>query len=135
MGYLEKHRQRLSFELKEEFKLRDVLHVVGIPESSYHYHIKMMKKVNPDQGLEDLIQSIFEENDGNYGYRRIHLELGNRGYKVNHKRIQRIMKKLGLKGKKFWRKHASIVLTKVLLEKLRRTLLIVDFILMCPIKS
>ncbi|WP_413229411.1 IS3 family transposase, partial [Heyndrickxia sporothermodurans] len=61
--------------------------------------MKMMKKVNPDQGLEDLIQSIFEENDGNYGYRRIHLELGNRGYKVNHKRIQRIMKKLGLKGK------------------------------------
>ncbi|WP_382285967.1 IS3 family transposase [Heyndrickxia sporothermodurans] len=94
-----------------------------------------MKKVNPDQGLEDLIQSIFEENDGNYGYRRIHLELGNRGYKVNHKRIQRIMKKLGLKGKSSGEKHASIVLTKVLLEKLRRTLLIVDFILMCPIKS
>ncbi|MBL5812690.1 IS3 family transposase, partial [Bacillus sporothermodurans] len=103
-GLSRKAQAALSFELKEEFKLRDVLHVVGIPESSYHYHIKMMKKVNPDQGLEDLIQSIFEENDGNYGYRRIHLELGNRGYKVNHKRIQRIMKKLGLKGKKFWRK-------------------------------
>ena len=64
----------------------------------------MMKKDNPNQALEDLIQSIFDEHNGNYGYRRIHLELRNRGYKVNHKKVQRIMKKLGLKGNKFWRK-------------------------------
>ena len=31
----------------------------------------MMKKENPNQDLEDLIQSIFDENNGNYGYRRI----------------------------------------------------------------
>src|SRR5699024_697938 len=99
-----KAQAALSFELKEEFKLKDVLHLVGIPESSYHYHIKMMKKDNPNQALEDLIQSIFDEHNGNYGYRRIHLELRNRGYKVNHKKVQRIMKKLGLKGNKFWRK-------------------------------
>jgi repressor of nif and glnA expression len=60
-----------------------------------------MKKEKPDQELEECIQSIFDENDGNYGYRRIHLELKNRGYKVNHKKVQRIMKKLGLKGDKF----------------------------------
>ncbi|WP_199860672.1 IS3 family transposase, partial [Oceanobacillus damuensis] len=103
-GLSRKAQAALSFELKEEFKLKDVLQVVGIPESSYHYHIKMMKKENPDQDLEVLIQSIFNEHNGNYGYRRIHLELRNRGYKVNHKKVQRIMKKLGLKGKKFWTK-------------------------------
>jgi putative transposase len=64
----------------------------------------MMKKENPDQALEDLIQSIFDENDQNYGYRRIHLQLRNQGYIVNHKKVQRIMKKLGLKGSKFCRK-------------------------------
>ncbi len=36
-----------------------------------------MKKENPDQELEEKIQSIFEEHDGNYGYRRIQLELKN----------------------------------------------------------
>jgi putative transposase len=77
---------------------------VGIPESSYHYQIKMMQKDNPDQELEDMIQSIFEENDGNYGYRRVQLELGNQGIKVNHKKVQRIMEKLGLKGAKYGRK-------------------------------
>lgn len=51
-----------------------------------------MKKENPNQVLEELIQSIFDVHNENYGYRRIHLELKNRGYKVNHKKVQRIMK-------------------------------------------
>jgi len=63
-----------------------------------------MNKENPKQKLEDDIQSIFDENDGNYGYRRITLELKNKGYKVNHKAVQRIMGKLGLKCSKFSRK-------------------------------
>ncbi|MGX6443974.1 IS3 family transposase [Neobacillus sp. K501] len=96
-----KAQAALSFELKEIFKLKDILQIVGIPESSYHYHIKMMRKENPDQELEESIQSIFEENNGNYGYRRIKLELKNREIKVNHKKVQRIMNELGLKGDKF----------------------------------
>jgi transposase InsO family protein len=63
-----------------------------------------MKKENPDQELEKSIQTIFHEHKGNYGYRRIKLELRNRGIKVNHKKVQRIMTKLGLKGDKFRRK-------------------------------
>ncbi|WP_370643097.1 IS3 family transposase, partial [Sporosarcina sp. ACRSM] len=39
--------------------------------------------------MEEEIQSIFEENAGNYGYRRIQLELENRGMRVNHKKVQR----------------------------------------------
>ncbi len=64
----------------------------------------MIKKENPDQELEARILSIFEENNGNYGYRRVYLELKNRGIKVNHKKVLRIMKKLGIKGDKFIRK-------------------------------
>ena len=81
-----------------------MLQIVDLPESTYHYHIKMMDKVNPNQELEECIQTIFRENHGNYGYRRIHLELRNRGIQVNHKKVQRLMKKLGLKGDKFRRK-------------------------------
>lgn len=62
-----------------------------------------MQADNPDQELEEKIQSIFEENDGNYGYRRVQLELRNRGTRVKHKKVQRIMTKLGLKAKKFMR--------------------------------
>ena len=81
--------------------------MVGIPESSYHYHMKQIRKENPNQELEECIQSIFDENQGNYGYRRVHLELRNRGYKVNHKKVQRMMNKRGLKGNKFKRKSRT----------------------------
>ncbi len=81
-----------------------MLQVIGIPESSYHYHVKKSKLKNPHEELEAMIQSIFEEHKGNYGYRRIRLALKNQGILVNHKKVQRIMRKLGLKGDKFIRK-------------------------------
>ncbi|WP_238389669.1 IS3 family transposase [Virgibacillus sp. MSP4-1] len=105
-----KAQAALSLELKKDFRLKDVLKIVGIPESSYHYHIKMMKRDNPDQELEERIQSIFDEHNGNYGYRRIQLELRNEKRKVNHKKVQRLMKKLGLKADNFFgksRKYSS----------------------------
>ncbi|WP_256866721.1 IS3 family transposase, partial [Streptococcus pluranimalium] len=39
---------------------------------------------------------IYDEHKGNYGYRRIHMELRNRGFMVNHKKVQRLMKVMGL---------------------------------------
>ena len=41
-----------------------------------------------DAQLKQLISDIFNENKGRYGYRRIDLELRNRGYTVNHKKIK-----------------------------------------------
>lgn len=78
--------------------------MVGIPESSYLYHVNKMKEAPRNEELEATILSIFSEHNGNYGYRRIQLELKNRGIRVNHKKIQRIMRKLGIKGNKFTRK-------------------------------
>ena len=54
--------------------------------------------------MENLIQEIFEEHNGNYGYRRIRDELHARGHKVNHKRVKRLMDKRGLQCTKFSRK-------------------------------
>ena len=45
------------------------------------------------------IQTIFEEHKGNYGYRRVYLELRNRGYVINHKKVQRLMQGLGLSAR------------------------------------
>lgn len=49
--------------------------------------------------LSQEISAIYEENKKRYGVRRVHKELINRGYEVNHKRVQRIMHQLGLLGK------------------------------------
>lgn len=50
-----------------------------------------------DAQLKEVIQAIYEEHQGRYGYRRIRDELTNRGHQVNHKRVQRLMKVMGLK--------------------------------------
>lgn len=41
---------------------------------------------------------MYHQNKGRYGYRRILLELANRGYRVNHKKIKRIMSLLDIHG-------------------------------------
>ncbi|WP_049479204.1 IS3 family transposase, partial [Streptococcus oralis] len=64
--------------------------------STYYYHLKQLDGVDKDQELKTEIQVIFTEHKGNYGYRRIHLEPRNRGLVVNHKKVQRLMKVLGL---------------------------------------
>jgi transposase InsO family protein len=46
--------------------------------------------------IKGQITSIYAENKGRYGYRRITSELHNRGYVINHKTVQRLMKKLGI---------------------------------------
>ena len=82
-----------------EFSLDILLKAIKLARSTYYYHLKQLDKPDKDQELKDEIQSIFIEHKGNYGYRRIHLELRNRGYLVNHKRVQRLMEVLNLQAK------------------------------------
>ena len=68
-----------------------------IPRSTYYDSVKKMDRPDPDAELKAEIQAIYNEHESRYGYRRIRDELANRGQKVNHKKVQRIMKELGLK--------------------------------------
>lgn len=43
-----------------------------------------------------LVVTIFNENKGRYGYRRITDEMRNRGYVINHKTVRRLMKEAGV---------------------------------------
>lgn len=47
--------------------------------------------------IKSVIEEIFQTNRGRYGYRRITLELHNRGIVINHKTVLRLMNELGLK--------------------------------------
>ena len=82
-----------------EFSLDILLKAIKLARSTYYYHLKQLDKPDKDRELKAEIQSIFIEHKGNYGYRRIHLELRNRGYLVNQKRVQRLMKVLNLQAK------------------------------------
>ena len=55
-----------------------------------------MKGSDKYKAVKEEITTIYHENKGRYGYRRITAELRNRGFRINHKTVQRLMKLLGL---------------------------------------
>lgn len=84
-----------------------LLKLADIPRSTFYYWVKQFDKPDIDAELKLLIQSIYDEHKGRYGYRRIRDELLNQGYQVNHKKVQRIMKELGLKSVVRMKKYRS----------------------------
>lgn len=82
--------------MSEQFSLAMLLEILALPRSSYYYHIKQLKQVDKNKVLKAKIKMIYDEHKGNYGYRRITLELRNQGFLVNHKKVQRLMKLMSL---------------------------------------
>ena len=74
-----------------------LLELVHMPRSTYYYYVKKSKEPDKYANIKNEIHAIYHENRGRYGYRRITLELQNRGYCINHKTVQRLMKELGIK--------------------------------------
>ncbi|CYK53355.1 IS3 family transposase [Streptococcus pneumoniae] len=98
-GKRERRKTEIVQELMTEFSLVLLLKSIKLARWTYYYHLKQLDKTDKDQELKAEIQSIFIEHKGNYAYRRIYLELRNRAYLVNHKRVQGLMKVLNLQAK------------------------------------
>ena len=81
------------------FRLDLLLETAGLARSTYYYQLKQLDGFDKDKELKAEIQSIYCEHKGNYGYRRMTLELRNRGFMVNHKKVQRLLKVLGLSAR------------------------------------
>lgn len=56
-----------------------------MPRSTYYYYVKQMQKPDKYETIKAEITAIYHENHGRYGYRRITMEMHNRGYMINHK--------------------------------------------------
>lgn len=87
--------------------MKAILKLAEIPRSTYYYWIKNFNCQDKGRKLKNLIQTIYDKHESRYGYRRIRDELTNQGYKVNHKKVQRIMKELGLKSLVRMKKYRS----------------------------
>jgi transposase InsO family protein len=81
-----------------------------MPLSKSTYYFEISKKdvvAERNKDIMDDINEIFASNKRRYGVRRVHRELLNRGYEVNHKRVQRLMHEAGLMGKRPKEKYHS----------------------------
>ncbi len=88
--------------------MKYLLAAMELSKSTYYYEIgkpDIIQERNTD--ISSKIESIFQENKGRYGVRRVCQELAQRGFPVNHKRVQRITNRLGLAGKRPKEKYHS----------------------------
>ena len=77
-------------------------------KSTYYFELGKKDVVaEKNKNLMIEIKEIFEQNKHRYGVRRVYQELVNRGWQVNHKRVQRLMYQMGLFGKRPKEKYHS----------------------------
>lgn len=78
------------------FRLDLLLELAKLARSTYYYHLKKLDKPDKNERIKQEIYTISQEHKGNYGYRRVTLELRNRGFVANHKKVLHLMRELGL---------------------------------------
>ena len=101
-----------------------MLKLSGLARSTYYCYLKQL---NTDKYKceKQEIQEIYNANKGRYGYRRITIEMHNKGYAINHKTVLKLMSILGLKGKR--RKNDKYHSYKGIVGKVADNLLKRDF--------
>ncbi|KEX88492.1 Mobile element protein [Corynebacterium pseudotuberculosis] len=85
--------------LKSYHRLEYLLEAAGIPRSTFFYHQRRLSGPDKHAAIKDAIRESFERNKHRYGYRRVLLDLRNRGWVVNHKLVYKLMRKMGLRAK------------------------------------
>mgnify|MGYP004506748471 CR=1 FL=1 len=92
-------KAKIISELRQKYPLKELLKLSGLACSTYYYYLKQL---NTDKYKceKQEIQEIYNANKGRYGYRRITIEMHNKGYEINHKTALKLMSIHGLKGKR-----------------------------------
>lgn len=68
--------------------------------SVFYYHLKYLKLDDKYAMEKETIKAIYHEHKGRYGYRRVTMEMRNRGIVISHKTVQRLMAEMCLKSRK-----------------------------------
>ena len=82
-----------------------MLKLSKLARSTFYYYLK--EKQDKSLVEKQEIQDIFASSKNTYGYRRIMLELKQKGYIINHKTVLKLMKMLKIHGKQRKSKYKS----------------------------
>jgi putative transposase len=87
--------------------LAGLLKLAGIARSTFYYQQKAAQACDKYADLKREISAIYARHKGRYGYRRITATIRHLGMKINHKTVQGLMEKLGLKSQVRPKKYRS----------------------------
>ena len=76
-----------------------LLKVAGLARSTFYYQCQAAQRADRQNAMEVRIRAVYDEHKGRYGYRRITAALcSSMEAPVNHKCVQRLMQKMGLRA-------------------------------------
>lgn len=85
-------------EIRGTFALKELCAYLKVSRSGYYRYLKR-RNHDPDKVMKEQIQTIYEQRNKTYGYRRIQGELERQYlHQVNHKKVLRLMQELDLKA-------------------------------------
>lgn len=98
---------------QRRYGVKRLCQVLGVARSSF-YHWKATATEREarravDDRLAARIRVVHRESGGTYGVPRITAELRDAGHLVNHKRVARIMRGVGLSGLRLRRRHRTTI--------------------------
>jgi len=85
---------------KAEHSVKTLCRVLGVSRSGFHAWARRAPSDRDlaDEWLGEQIRAIHAESRQTYGARRVHAALRHRGVRVGRKRVERLMRTLGLSG-------------------------------------
>ena len=88
-------------QLAKDFAVRDLCQALGVSRSGYYaWQAGQQSARELENGLLlAQIEALYQAKRGNYGSPRITQELRRQGQRCNHKRVERLMRHKGLKGR------------------------------------
>jgi transposase InsO family protein len=88
-------------ELSKDYPVRALCEAVQVTRSGYYSWLKGQESAREmaNGQLAEEIKTIYEAKRGTYGSPRITHELRRAGHRCNHKRVERLMRQHGLKGR------------------------------------
>ncbi|MBO9660924.1 MAG: IS3 family transposase [Chitinophagaceae bacterium] len=93
-----KQAAKVIQELRQYHAQDLLLKAAGMARSTFYYYLKKAGHHDKDSDVKRMIETIYHQHKGRYGYRRITDALRNGGLQINHKRVARLMHECGLKS-------------------------------------
>jgi len=84
---------------RTHYPLRNLCRVLTVSVSGFHAYLHRRNRPDPDAGLRAELRTVHAHSRGTYGRTRMVQALRARAHVVGHKRVARLMREEGLRGK------------------------------------
>ncbi|MEH7238102.1 IS3 family transposase [Bacillus sp. JJ1562] len=102
-----KLKAQVIFELRDEYKVAELIKIARIKRSTYYYWTKRMDCPDKYANVKEAIQEIYHQHKGRYGHRRIKKELDKKGMILDPKTVLKLMNQMGIKCQVRMKKYKS----------------------------